>query len=204
MTKEEFVRKDSWILAVIRNRFELTKAEKDYLNILIEVLEQEPCEDCISRGQAMNALNNAQVEYDEYYKGLGQAKQIIVDLPSVQPKTDGDCISRQAVLDHIYGANGLEGFENSNVFEKHYADFIKSLPSAKPQEPKNGHWITQWNVVHQKEYYYCSECREEFSYDGETGIKMNDYLFCPNCGARMVESQESELENPFNDSRFGG
>ena len=50
---------------------------------------------------------------------------------------------------------------------------------------KTGHWITQWNGVHQKEYYYCSECREEFSYDGETGIKMNDYDFCPNCGADM-------------------
>lgn len=48
---------------------------------------------------------------------------------------------------------------------------------------KKGHWITQWNVTHQKEYYYCSECREEFSYDGETGIKMNDYSYCPNCGS---------------------
>lgn len=59
------------------------------------------------------------------------------------------------------------------------------------QEPKTGHWITQWNVAHQKEYYYCSECREEFSYDGETGIKMNDYDFCPNCGCMMIEPQES-------------
>ena len=45
MTREEFVRKDSWILAVIRDRCELTQAEKDYLNILIEVLEQQPCEE---------------------------------------------------------------------------------------------------------------------------------------------------------------
>lgn len=45
-----------------------------------------------------------------------------------------DAISREAVLDHIYGINGLEGFELSNVFEKHYADFIKSLPSVTPQE----------------------------------------------------------------------
>jgi DNA-directed RNA polymerase subunit RPC12/RpoP len=44
------------------------------------------------------------------------------------------------------------------------------------------------------EYYICSECREEFSYDGETGIKMNGYDFCPNCGVRMIEPQESEIE----------
>lgn len=42
MTREEFVRKNSWVLAVIRDRCELTRAEKDYLNILIEVLAQEP------------------------------------------------------------------------------------------------------------------------------------------------------------------
>ena len=66
---------------------------------------------------------------------------------------------------------------------------------ALEQEPKTGHWITQWNAVHQKEYYYCSECREEFSYDGETGIKMNDYDFCPNCGCPMIEPQESEGES---------
>lgn len=41
MTREEFVRNNSWILAVIRDRCELTNAEKDYLNILIEVLEQK-------------------------------------------------------------------------------------------------------------------------------------------------------------------
>ncbi len=49
-----------------------------------------------------------------------------------------------------------------------------------------GHWITQWDVAHQKEYYFCSECRNEFSYDRETGIKMNDYDFCPKCGAKMT------------------
>ena len=53
-----------------------------------------------------------------------------------------------------------------------------------------GRWITQWNMAHQKEYYYCSECREEYSYDGETGIKMNDYKYCPNCGSRNMEVEE--------------
>ena len=68
---------------------------------------------------------------------------------------------------------------------------INSLSSVTPAE-KVGHWITQWNLAHQKEYYYCSECREEYSYDGETGIKMNDYKYCPNCGARMTESEDKE------------
>ena len=31
----------------------------------------------------------------------------------------------------------------------------------------------------------CSECKEEYSYDSETGIDMINYSFCPNCGADM-------------------
>lgn len=61
--------------------------------------------------------------------------------------------------------------------------FVERLPSVSTE--KIGRWITQWNPAHQKEYYYCSECREEYSYDGETGIKMNNYKFCPNCGVKM-------------------
>ncbi len=95
-----------------------------------------------------------------------------------------DCIRRSDI--------GLTDFEmvmcNGDYKEalKMLLDIIKKAPPVMPQ-PKTGHWITQWNVAHQKEYYYCSECGEEFSYDGETGIKMNDYDFCPNCGAKMVE-----------------
>ena len=52
-----------------------------------------------------------------------------------------DAISRKAVLEHICGINGLEGIESSNVFEKHYADFIKSLPSVKPK--------SEWEYDHE-------------------------------------------------------
>lgn len=100
----------------------------------------------------------------------------------LEQETCEDAISKQAVL------NILKNHWLSGTIAYRFIDEIglniNSLPSVIPQ-PKIGHWITQWNVVHQKEYYYCSECREEFSYDGETGIKMNDYDYCPNCGVRM-------------------
>ena len=41
--------------------------------------------DLIDRAKAIFALNEAQIEYDENYKGLGEAKQIINNLPSVKP-----------------------------------------------------------------------------------------------------------------------
>lgn len=84
----------------------------------------------------------------------------------------------------------------ADVDETHHTATISiyALDNLVEAVNKTGHWITQWNVAHQKEYYYCSECREEFSYDGETGIKMNDYNFCPNCGSyngvRETESEE--------------
>ena len=31
----------------------------------------------------------------------------------------------------------------------------------------------------------CPICNEEFSYDAETGIAMDNYKHCPNCGKRM-------------------
>lgn len=40
--------------------------------------------DLISRSVAINLLNEAQVEFDEYYKGLGKAKTIIDNAPTVE------------------------------------------------------------------------------------------------------------------------
>lgn len=37
----------------------------------------------IDRTKAINALNEAQIEFDENYKGLGKAKQIIDNLPTI-------------------------------------------------------------------------------------------------------------------------
>lgn len=63
---------------------------KPSLNKIAETLEMETeietCDDCISRKKAVFALNDAQVEYDENYKGLGEAKEIIDNLPSVRLK----------------------------------------------------------------------------------------------------------------------
>ena len=69
---------------------------------------------------------------------------------------------------------------------------LEAISKALEQEPKTGHWINQ-HVVYANatiDFKVCSECRYEFSYDAETGV--SDANYCPNCGCRMVESQESE------------
>ena len=47
--------------------------------------KEKPQGDLISRSVAINLLNEAQVEFDEYYKGLGKAKTIIDNAPTVEP-----------------------------------------------------------------------------------------------------------------------
>lgn len=62
----------------------------------------------------------------------------------------------------------------------------------KEQEPKIAYWIDTGSGQE------CSECREiQYGYD-------NFRHFCANCGAKIVKPPKRELENPFNDSRFGG
>jgi len=55
----------------------------------------------------------------------------------------------------------------------------------KSQEPKTGHWIdmTSGYAFNDK----CSEC----GYIVHIQF-INEYKYCPNCGAKMFEPQESE------------
>ncbi|MCR5452798.1 MAG: DUF551 domain-containing protein [Lachnospiraceae bacterium] len=95
------------------------------LNRIIKALEGEFCKDKI---------------IDEHYqKGFDNGIRTEKFRENKRQEPRGDAISRQAVLDHIYGVNGLEEFEFSNVFEKHYADFIKSLPPVTPKSETE--WI---------------------------------------------------------------
>ena len=97
-----------------------------------------------------------------------------------------DCISREHLINKIGSVDGLEGVENSNLFAKHYMDIVKSAPSVIPTRP-TGHWIAdvdRWgDIVTTVNGYRCSECNT-FNADKDN--------FCPNCGARMTESEDEE------------
>ena len=97
---------------------------------------------------------------------------------SENPNTCGDAISRQAVLNEIYNTDGI-----SNIYF-HLADEIIALPPVKPAE-KVGRWIKDDITERSKSAYKhkCDRC-------GAYHRAMYDY--CPSCGARMFEPQESE------------
>lgn len=105
--------------------------------------------------------------------------------PTTKNDLGVDCISRQAVLEQAYAyGNGLE----PDGYCVNVED-IQALPSVTPQEPKRGQWISRWYAGHNLHFHVCSECNEEFSCDMETGISINNYRYCPNCGAKM-ESED--------------
>lgn len=112
----------------------------------IEVLEQEPCEDAISRSNALDAFGHGTTYTSE------DLQRIIKALPSVNPQS----------------------YEELDFVQPH-----KKIGVSLSSQPKTGHWITT------PQGERCSNCLEEFR-------SLRNYSYCPNCGCRMVEPQESE------------
>ena len=150
------------------------------LDIIDKYAEQEPMDhDSVSRGYLLGLANK-----DGAY-GYISAHEI-VNAPSLnRQEPSEDAVSRQAVLeilqDYVFEEDEIESVtdECQNNMAESIARDIVQLPSVKPQEPKTG----KWEDLHI--CWICSECNQE------THI---EYKFCPNCGCRMVEPQESEDE----------
>ena len=91
-----------------------------------------------------------------------------------------DTIDRKLVCAFIAGLISDDGEREKGL------EYIRSMPPVNPQ-PKTGYWIP----VYQGDEiidYRCSECEFGNTFGNGT-IGMN---FCPVCGAKMVEPQESE------------
>lgn len=75
---------------------------------------------------------------------------------------------------------------------------IYNMPTIEPQRMR-GRWIDdgQYSDNFPHHAWRCSEC-------GESVIEIDTpwYRYCPNCGAWMVESQESEVKKCFQDGKM--
>lgn len=127
----------------------------------IKALEQQPCEDCISRQQALDCFEQTNTRQG--------AKYAIETLPSVKPKyTDEEIDRAQAV-------------------EQAYVDKMVELAVEESKRPK-GMWIvdkkytSHFSGGHAVVYsVHCSEC----NYFSTDNMYRMPYKFCPNCGAYM-------------------
>ena len=86
---------------------------------------------------------------------------------------------------HIENLKKLKSFHNGS----YGADIDRAIQALK-QEPKTGHWIEK-DGFDGDTYYDCSECGESWTTIEGTPWD-NEFKYCPNCGAKMVETQESE------------
>lgn len=143
----------------------MTKEEaKDYIREwcpydrqeeIIKALEQQPCDDCISRQAAQTKIKNICDEYRLSYE-------------------DGE---RKA-------ATGGSAYALGHAFD--------DLPSVNPAK-KVGRWIKTPKAVMGEGYmWYCEKCEHQVYQDSSRPYPSENY--CPNCGAKMAEQQESEEE----------
>lgn len=140
MTREEAIQKAINIVIYFETHFAKSKEAKEDAANIIEVLEQESCEDAVSRQSVKEQM---------IYYGFLAPDMTVTEFVE-------DC-----------------------------------LPSVNPQESKTGHWEQYGNSWEDK--FKCSECGKEQPkiLCGEQIIgHWSDY--CPHCGAKMIEPQESE------------
>ena len=71
------------------------------------------------------------------------------------------------------------------------SEYTDEIIEALEQEPKTGHWIAQ-DIHNCHSNFKCSECGYIHSFMHLYCKPTADYTYCPNCGAKMVEPQESE------------
>lgn len=80
---------------------EYQEAKAMAIKALNKALEQQPCEDCISREKVLRIESSSDAYPEEwnkdYERGFLDAINAVLELPSVQPKIEvsEDCISRK-------------------------------------------------------------------------------------------------------------
>ena len=198
MTREEAI-------ARIKDHIEIHRCHErnavkifEALDMAIKALEQpEPCEDTISRQEAIVAINAMFASTPTQMDMKADCLEIIENLPSAQtekiircrdckhrPEPCEDTISRQAAI--ALAKDICVPIKDGTVY-KHRCidpDAIKELPSAQP-ERKTGRWIDgklDWHGIAMERY--CSECGQLL-----TSAKTIKMSFCPNCGSDMREEQ---------------
>lgn len=108
----------------------------------------------------------------------------IANLKALEQEPCEDAVSRQAVLDLIRDENSaLKDIFITHCAGEELSKQINKLQSVQPKA-KTGRWIEKdTDTFYDVMLYKCDKCGD---------ISMENGNYCSNCGARMVEPQESE------------
>ena len=152
---------------------ESNKTASEALEMAIKTLEQQPCEDLVSR-ECNNCAYYVNGANDEACDGCFADEY---EHPNFKPKAQhcDDCISRQAVLDineHHHGQ--MPNHVNHEIWKE-----IKALHSVTPKE-KTGKWIKD-----ELGTTICSVCKKP-----RRDVRIGHTNYCNSCGAEMVGDTE--------------
>lgn len=170
------------------------------LNMAIKALEQQTCEDAVSREDALMALTGEWTELTDEL--IHRFIRRIKKLPSVNPvekqELCEDAVSRNLITQTLnkmdrYVADKLTLCDTDKKFPKNevfivddvYEQIVEQLPSVQP-ERRVGHWIQTQEKDDAEPciLWECSECHKEFR---SVVHKVSNY--CPNCGVKMEVEQ---------------
>lgn len=91
----------------------------------------------------------------------------------------------------VYGSQNMDSCDIRSCDNR---DAIKALE----QEPKTGYWIVQPSNKEQGErpfiWWKCSNCGQVI-FSETTHDRLEFHAFCGRCGFKMIEPQESEMQD---------
>jgi DNA-directed RNA polymerase subunit RPC12/RpoP len=133
-------------------------------------------------------INNLILVNKDNYEPIEQEPTTKNNLRVDKARSDSELIARGDVLNTIKETAQYHTGDSFNA--DRLIRYIKELPSVTPQEPKTGHWMGD------SYGYICSNCEHSLNDLAQSMdyISFSKPKYCPNCGARMIEPQESEEE----------
>lgn len=156
-----------------------TEKEFEHLEWLLKNhYKKQPCDDAISRTDAIRVASG--------YCHWSNIPKELAKLPSVNTIPCGDAISRQAAIDAMATWDWQELY-----LPIHFKQLLEDLPSVCTEKTGRWEWV-QYDSNPNIGNWHCSECNRIVCGAITEANPVYAYKYCPECGARMVEPQESE------------
>lgn len=110
---------------------------------------------------------------------------------------NNDLISRAEAINALTDDNIEQNIDNVYDGERHRTKrssirIIAQLPSVNAAPVVHGQWIKMIGMMPPEYHghYECSECQWHMKGIRNNWTKEEEFLYCPNCGAKMDDKQE--------------